>query len=331
MNDERYLWDRSGEVDPEITRLEALLAPHRHEAPWDGRTPGVSTRPARRVAFRLAAAAMLLLAVGALTVVGVDSRSWDLSSMEIARSVGAGDLIESGRSAATLSIPRIGTIEIAPDSRLVITRAGLARASVDLIEGTMEARISAPPRIFVATTPSGDAIDLGCAYTLTVDRDRGSELAVHSGWVAFQSPNRTIYVPGGMQARIRGDRVGTPVRTSASPRLHALVSSIDFASAVERQRDLPPLLALAARADRLTLWHLLENAQAHERATIASRIGELDRLPKGITLEALSAGDPAAIERYGEELGIDTSYWWSVWLRKAWRSAVAVVADGAGG
>ncbi|MBI4553416.1 MAG: hypothetical protein HY710_14220 [Candidatus Latescibacteria bacterium] len=61
MNDD-YLWDGSGEPDPEVEHLETLLSRFR----YDGVVPDLSARPRRRVFFRmLAAAAVLLVALTA--------------------------------------------------------------------------------------------------------------------------------------------------------------------------------------------------------------------------------------------------------------------------
>ena len=58
MNDD-YLWDKSGEPDPEVERLEKLLGEFRHNV------KPLRTAPARQW-FRYAAAVVLVAAAGAV-------------------------------------------------------------------------------------------------------------------------------------------------------------------------------------------------------------------------------------------------------------------------
>ena len=76
---DRYLWERAGVPDPEVTRLEQVLSPLRYR----GRAPELPDRVPRHGARRLwplaAAAALLLAASGTWLVVrGVMPRAgWD--------------------------------------------------------------------------------------------------------------------------------------------------------------------------------------------------------------------------------------------------------------
>src|SRR5512146_155368 len=56
MSDD-YLWNRSGPPDPELERLEQLLAPLGHDAPLD------ELRPRRRRPWRIVGGVMLAAAV----------------------------------------------------------------------------------------------------------------------------------------------------------------------------------------------------------------------------------------------------------------------------
>src|SRR5690242_16227667 len=87
---DRYLWDRSGEPDPEIARLERTLAVLRHRSV----PPGVSFPPVapeasewprvRWYSERMAAiAAVLILAVASL-LIGLRSRGagWQVAALD---------------------------------------------------------------------------------------------------------------------------------------------------------------------------------------------------------------------------------------------------------
>ena len=83
-----------------------------------------------------------------------------------------GGWLETGKDErATFDVANIGQVTVEPNTRLRLldTRAGAHR--LELARGTMHATIWAPPNQFFVETPSTLAVDLGCAYTLTVDDD----------------------------------------------------------------------------------------------------------------------------------------------------------------
>ena len=120
-----------------------------------------------------------------------------------------------------MQVADIGTVTVEPGSRLRLlsTRAGHHR--MELARGTMHATIWAPPNQFFVETPSTLAVDLGCAYTLTVDEDGGGLVTVLVGWVGFTTGDRESFIPAGFAAVTRpGIGPGTPYseRTSEAYR-----------------------------------------------------------------------------------------------------------------
>jgi hypothetical protein len=69
---------------------------------------------------------------------------------------------------------------------------------MELARGTMHATIWAPPNQFFVETPSTLAVDLGCAYTLTVDEDGGGLVTVLVGWVGFTAATANRSSPPGL-------------------------------------------------------------------------------------------------------------------------------------
>ena len=66
QDDPDYLWDKSGEPDPEITRLERLLAPFGHDgAPLEIPSRAQAVKTARPTRWRLAAVAAAAIAAAA--------------------------------------------------------------------------------------------------------------------------------------------------------------------------------------------------------------------------------------------------------------------------
>ena len=198
MSDDDYLWDPHATPDPEVARLENALRPARYvSAPFaaDALLEGRLARRRRRTHWwPAAAAAGLLLTV--LTARAVSRRMvepWAVTALSGVPSmagapIGATSFLTPGAwlrtdagAEARINVGRIGRAEIGPNSRLRLVRAEGTEHRLALEQGTMHARIWAPPRFFLVETPGALAIDLGCVYSLTVAPDGSGLLRVEIG------------------------------------------------------------------------------------------------------------------------------------------------------
>src|SRR5207344_3028121 len=103
---------------------------------------------------------------------------------------------------------------------------------LELAHGTLSALIWAPPRLFFVDTPSATAVDLGCAYTLTVDDAGAGLLRVTAGYVALEHEGReTVISRGQMCATRRGAGPGTPFVADAPAPLRRALDRFDFENA----------------------------------------------------------------------------------------------------
>jgi len=182
----------------------------------------------------------------------------------------------------------------------------------------MHAVIWAPPRLFFVNTPSAEAIDLGCAYTLEVDDHGHGLLRVASGWVAFERSGRESFVPGGAECLTRpGIGPGTPYMGDAVPAFRSALEKLDFGSAgpASRSVELAALLLNARVEDGLTLWHLLFRVGDAERPLVYDRLAELVPPPRGVSRNAVISGDRRTLDLWWNELGLGTTEWWRLWKR----------------
>ena len=311
-----YLWDRTGDPDPEVQRLERLLQGYRHRgAPAAGRV----LRPRRRWLPPLAAAAALLVLTAcswmALRVFRTGGLvTWEVETLAGVARVGSAEVREIGRlpiggtlvtgedGRARLAIADIGRAEIGPASqvRLVQTREREHRIALD--RGSLEALVWAPPRHFFVDTPSATAVDLGCRFTLEVDDQGGTLLQVATGWVEFERGGHPSIVPRGAACRTRkGVGPGTPYFQDAPELLRAALDRFDFARG--GRRELVRVLESARARDTLTLWHLLARVDGADRAAVYDRITILvapapDWADRARTLEL----DPGMLERWKDHL-----------------------------
>jgi hypothetical protein len=251
------------------------------------------------------AAAIALVAIG--LVVWQARRSpaaWDVVRIGTPGSgpVALGEWIEtSAGSRAIVRIGEIGTVEIAPNTRVQLIAARADEHRLNLARGTISAEIIAPPRLFFVETPASTVVDLGCAYTMTVDEAGEGELRVTSGWASLEWSGRESLVPAGASCPTRPSvGPGTPSFDDATPRLREALLRFDFAA--DRRQSIDTVLEEARPRDTLSLWHLLSRVDAPERVRIFDRMVALTPLPAGVARDKALALDPETLKLWREEL-----------------------------
>ena len=315
-----YLWDKAGEPDPEVVRLEQLLAPFGHDgAPFDAPSPAavVEAAPASK-RWRFAALAGALAAAAAVALF-----AWHRSADEQACDTGSGfafsadhsvrceggrgrqgtlavgGFLETSEGAAKIAIADIGSAELGARSRLTLRRSARDEHRLALERGKLHARVIAPPRLFVVETPSATAIDLGCEYTLEVDEQGTGRLRVTSGQVELAARSGAIVlVPAGTGARFTRERgVGVPVAEAASAALREAAERFD-----RGQARVTEVLAAAKPEDAVTIVNLLSLVAPGERALVLDRLTELFPAPNAIERRGVIAGDPRAIGQWRDSV-----------------------------
>jgi hypothetical protein len=208
--------------------------------------------------------------------------------------VQAGQWIETGAaSRAVVTVGAIGTVEVAPDTRLRVVATNPGEHRLALARGEIHATISAPPRLFFVDTAAGTAIDLGCEYSLHTDENGEGLLQVTRGWVSFQWKGVESLVPAGASCRTTPGGPGVPYFDDAPEALKA---------ALDRADSLTTILAAARVRDTLTLWHLLWRVAPEDRARVYDRMAQLTPVPAGVSREAALRLDPATLARWKDEL-----------------------------
>ena len=318
-HDDRYLWDRSGPVDPAVAHLERVLGTLRYEG-----DPELPEAPVRRlVNFRgwLALAAVIALAAaGAWLLLGPEAAAppgFEVRSVAGIATIDADPLANGGRlgvgswletdaeSRAQMRIADIGSVTVHPNSRLGLmeTRAGTVHR-LQLDHGRIDALITAPPRLFLVNTPSAVAVDLGCAYTLVVDEAGDGLLEVALGWVALEAEGYTSTVPMNATCRLRtGAGPGVPCFVDAGGAFRAAVERFD--AKLRPAAAVDTMLVEARPRDTLTLWHLLPRVEAPQRRRVADRMIELAGMPADVGLDDVMRLDRVSLDRWLADLELD--------------------------
>ncbi len=258
--------------------------------------------------WRPAVALAGMLALAAIVAVVWQARPapapWDVVRMDPSAPgrLAQGEWIETtATSRAMVRIGEIGTVEIAPNTRVQLIAARADEQRLNLARGTISAQILAPPRLFFVETPASTVVDLGCAYTMTVDEAGDGELRVTSGWASLEWSGRESLVPAGASCPTRPSvGPGTPSFDDATPRLREALLRFDFAGGGEDA--IGAVLSEARPRDTLTLWHLLSRVDAGERVRIFDRMVALTPLPPGVARDKALALDPETLKLWREEL-----------------------------
>ncbi|MEX1128448.1 MAG: FecR domain-containing protein [Vicinamibacterales bacterium] len=329
-DDERdpYLWDGTGVPDPELQRIEALLRPlaYRGHLPVLPRRVTAGQRVLAVVRPLLMSAAALVLGFAVWFLSGGIRGGWTVQQLAGAPSMNGQALdghdllrqgsllVTDGESRARIEIGRIGQVVVGPDSRVSLVTAGAREHRLSLERGTIHARIWAPPRFFFVETPSAEAIDLGCAFTLHVDEQGAGLLRVTHGWVQFASGGREAFIPQGAVGATRpGVGPGTPRYEDAPPEFAAALDTLDFAEPDDAARTgaLQTVLTTARPRDALTLWHLLSRGAPDDRARVYERLAALAPPPSAVTREAVLQGDRTALRKWWDSFELEGTSFWS--------------------
>jgi hypothetical protein len=316
---EEYLWDGSGEPDPEIERLEKLLAPLRYRE-----------RRKRRwwpVVVGAGAAAAAAVAVAFWMHSPAVKTSWQAVRMEGAprvngRAVGGsadvytGQRIETdGKSRVEVRSDFIGQVDLDPNSEMYVKESRESRQVFSLRRGTLHALIWAPPSQFAVDTPSVRAVDLGCAYTLETQSDGDGLITVQRGWVAFDHRRSESFIPAEAACRVYGrGGPGVPWFQDAPVQLRDALQRWEQTSGPEL---LKVVLASARPRDGLTLWHLLSRVPGQERGVVFDRLAAVVKLPAEVRRESVIAGDSRALDLCWNALDLGDTSWWRTW-KQAW-------------
>lgn len=347
MND-KYLWDGSGEPDPEIQNFESTLGRFRHDRPapdfraLDRAALNVTPQPRMRFGFVAALAGLAAAAALAIAVIEYSNSprwtlfaapDWNVSTKAGTPRIGsngigingssaalrAGETLETdGNSRATISDGATGQVDVDPETRLraVQSRSGTKRLSLE--RGTIHAQIWAPAGRFVVDTPSALAVDLGCVYTLHVEDSGAGLLQTSFGWVGFKRDGRESFIPTGAACATHPNTgPGTPYFEDASAKFREAIAQFDSGAATptERSAALATILSEARTRDALTLWHLLARADDSDRAQVYDRLSSLVPAPESVTRDGILRLDRTMLDSWWNQLGLGDIRLWRNWER----------------
>jgi predicted anti-sigma-YlaC factor YlaD len=288
-----------------VRQLSTVSAP---DSLWNG-IEAARLEPPRRfgmqVAPRWAFACVLVMVAAGVFWWGRNPAPtpWEVSDANRGtRQMATGEWVQTDDgSSVRITVGQLGTVDVAPGTRVQLGEVRGSEYRLALARGTISAEIVAPPRFFVVDTPASSVVDLGCAYTVTVDDNGTGELRMTSGWAALEFKGRESLVPAGAICRTRaGAGPGVPYFEDASDTFKRAVNLFDTGDFHAAAFD--TILREARLRDTLTLWHLLSRVDGADRTRVFDRIAGFEPPPSGVSREQILALDADALREWREEL-----------------------------
>lgn len=268
--------------------------------------------------FRLATASAMLLVIGFATTFlynRVPQKYWEVTSVSGLPKIGAKKVAGSSRlrigewletddsSEAKIAVADIGSVEVEPGTRIRLIETRPDEHRLELERGSINASISAPPRLFYVNTPSATVIDYGCAYSLSVEDNGITTLHVTAGWVSLMLNGRESLVPASAYAKSKpGAGPGTPFFEDASGEFIDALTSFDFENGGAAAID--TIIARSRQRDAFSLWYLLERTSESDRARVFNCLRTFVPLPDNATRDGVLALDHQMLDAWKETIDV---------------------------
>ena len=265
MSDD-WLWSGGEPPDPDEAKQVAALGRLRRD-----RSLGPLPRRSQGGGWPIAAAAALALAGVAL--VWIDGGgAWTVRALAGERpcpktrcyaEIGA-EMAPGGDARWEVDLGGEGKLVLEGGARL--TRLPGAGLPFRMSQGRAQVVATAAAGALRIETPAAKVVDLGCAYTLTVD-PTSTALRVTKGTVALELPTGVAVVAGGHEALATlGRDPPIPMRLDAPPAFTAVVRAGGTAGTLDRARP----------EDLFTLWHVLQRVPEGERKRVLDKMVALE-------------------------------------------------------
>lgn len=290
-----YLWDRSGEIDPTVARLEQVLGRMAHdgrelELPAPASTTG-SGRVLRGWPWLVGVAAAAGVTVSLVLL-------WPEAELQPGSPART---FVAKKDPVVVALGELAAITLRPDSELRFEHWRADEALFRLERGAMIARVAPPPAVapdfFLVDTELGRVTDKGCAFELRIESDGTNAVEVTEGAVTFDFADRVVYVPAGAGTRVDADGPSTPVFDDCSLELRRAVRRFDSmtkkGAVAERLEGVAAIVEASQEPrDSLVLWHLLRDDDEAVREQAEQALIDLVGPPEEIMTKGEQTWDP---------------------------------------
>lgn len=280
--------------------------------------PTLSNRRTWRAAGLLAAAAVLIVAVGAGALLQwrlawPAGNPWPVAS-GAPLLVGSPRIVEN-EGGLQGAVARLGSFDAGAGTRLTLTTTRSDLHQLQVERGRLFVRLWSPPGRLRVQTPAGDVVDLGCAFALEVSDAAVTSVRVTSGWIQLTNRSGETLVPEGASSEMRvGVRALVPVFDDAAPQFRTAVRRWESEWEGLAGATTPDALSSARTRDVYTLLLLAERAPAAARSVLVATAARLSPPPSGVDAAAVGAGNSDQLWAWIDSLPLPpVKGWWRNW------------------
>lgn len=196
-------------------------------------------------------------------------------------------LITDDTSRAELTVANLGTVTVEPNSKIRFVKSAEGENRIELVYGTIDADILAKPRSFFVDAGKVTAVDLGCAYKISLDEKGDGLLYVKSGRVSLESAGgRGSLVPEGKFCVLKKDvGPGTPFRGDTSPQLKKALMDFDFGDCGTQCVNV--ILKNAKKTDAVTLLNIIPRVDDEYKTIVYNKVSNYCPPPKNLPKDSI--------------------------------------------
>lgn len=210
-------------------------------------------------------------------------------------------LVTDASSKATVEIPKVGTLEIDKNSRLVLDKAKDGANLVILKNGKVSITNSADMPEFSIMVNDFEIVDRGGKFEIENLSVLGAILKVNYAFAEIVHNGNSYMVDENHICVLRrGFRPGIPVNKNSSDSMRAAVESFDFNNGGEAAIE--KIISLAKERDMLTLLALIQVVPQLQRQIIFQEISNRFPPPESVTRAGIIRLDKDMLYRWWEEI-----------------------------
>jgi len=210
-------------------------------------------------------------------------------------------LVTDETSKAAVQIPKVGTMEVGPNSLLVLDKAKDGVNLVTMRNGKVSVINKEDMPDFTLQLNNFEIIDRGGKFDLENLSVLGAKLKVNSAFVEILYNGNSYIVNENHTCTLRkGFRPGIPVHQNASDSLRAAIESFDFQNGGEASVE--KIISLAKEEDMLTLLALIPAVTQLQRQIIFQEISNRFPPPESVTRAGIIRLDKDMLYRWWEEI-----------------------------
>lgn len=277
------------------------------------KTPSLPSMGVRWNKLLLILLPLVLIAVGYFVYDYQKNNSpWNVMTLEGAVKINGlmdrSDKIDEGQSLltenlsrASISVPKVGNVEIGENSLIVLSKAKNGDNKIILRYGSINVTNTSNMPEFSIELKDYIIKDRGGEFSVSIDDRKNAKVYVKYGFLEIQKNEEIIYLNEGYSCEIRdGFKIGTPYHEDAPEELKEEVINYDYRNGGEY--SINKIMELATEKDMLTLLALIPKSSQQKRQDLFQAIANKFAPPASVTRMEIIKGDSQMLYLWWQEI-----------------------------